>query len=402
MRILVLSALYPPAALGGYERLCRDAVEHFRRNGHEVSVLTSTFGGLHEDTDPNVHRLIPIYWDGGDLVCPPRLRLFRSERENGRVLRRLVRDFAPDVISVWSMGSWSLGLLSVAQASGTPTVYTIIDDWLVYGSWSDCWTVRLAQRPRLVRRIANVLGAPGMPESFDRSSRFCFVSDFTRARALEHAGVDPDQATVVHAGIDTVDFPVLEPGAPKEWQSEVLFVGRLDRDKGADVAIRALAELPEGRLTIVGAGGHPDYRAELHELVAAAGMGDRVVWRQATRNDLAPIYRAADALVFLSMPTEAFGLVPLEAMACGVPVVAAAEGGTKEFLVDGENCLLFDRDDVATLAAALRNLGSDPRLRHRLTVGGRSTAATLTVDRWAHALERIHLDAARLSVPSSR
>jgi glycogen(starch) synthase len=56
MRILVLTNLYPPAALGGYERMCRDVVERFRRRGHTVGVLTSTFGGVGRDVDHDVRR----------------------------------------------------------------------------------------------------------------------------------------------------------------------------------------------------------------------------------------------------------------------------------------------------------------------------------------------------------
>jgi len=394
MKILVLSSLYPPAAVGGYERLCRDAVERFRQDGHEVAVLTSTFGGLREDDDPYVHREVPMYWDGGSLVCPPRLELFRSERANTRILTRLLAEFAPDVISIWAMGAWSLGLLATAEASPVPVVYNVIDDWLVYGRSSDCWTGRLDRRPPLVRRIAAALGAPTGPESFASTSRFCFVSEFTRSRALEHRSIDPGSTSVVPAGIDTRDFPLADGDEQRPWRWHVIFAGRIAPEKGVDVAIRAVADIPEARLTIVGESGPPGYHAELHRLVDAAEMSGRVRWTSVERSELAPLYRSSDALVFPSTGSEAFGLVPLEAMACGTPVVATTGGGSAEYLVDGENCLLFEPGDAAALSAALQRLSAEPELRRHLATGGLRTAARLTVDNWAQSLEEIHRTAA--------
>jgi glycogen(starch) synthase len=396
VRILVLSALYPPAAVGGYERLCRDAVERFRRHGHEVAVLTSTFGGLHQDADPNVHRLVPIYWDGGELVCPPRLELFRAERKNARTFRRILAEFEPDVISVWAMGAWSLGLLTAAEASRVPVLYNVIDGWLVYGRRADCWTARLDNRRQIVRRIAAALDAPGAPRAFAHTSTFCFVSEFTRSDAAQHAGIDLATAstTVVPAGIDTSDFPLADPDEPRPWRWRLVFVGRLAPEKGLDVAIRAHARIPEARLTVVGEGGPDWYHGELRRTVESDGTGDRIAWTQCARSELAPLYRAGDVLVFPSTGSEPFGLVPLEAMACATPVVATTGGGSQEYLIDGENCLQLEPGDVDGLVAALQRLSQDAELRRRLVTGGLRTAATLTVDRWADTLEALHLAAA--------
>lgn len=395
MKILVLSALYPPAAIGGYERLCRDAVERFRSHGHGVTVLTSTFGDIHEGVDPNVHRLVPIYWNGGDLVCPSRLHLFRTERENARTFRRLLAEFAPDVISVWAMGAWSLGLLASAEASGLPVVYSVIDDWLVYGRRADCWTARLDNRPPFVRRIAAALGAPGCPDAFASTSTFCFVSEFTRTRAVELAGIDPQSSTVVHAGIDTADFPPAEPDFSRPWEWRILFVGRIAPEKGVEMAIGALERIPEASLTVVGESGPGWYHARLQELAESSKTQDRIAWTSCERSELAPLYRAGDVLVFPSTGSEAFGLVPLEAMACATPVIATQGGGSQEYLVDGENCLLFEPGDVTGLVSALQRLSGNADLRRRLVAGGLRTASELTVDRWAENLEALHLATAR-------
>jgi glycosyltransferase involved in cell wall biosynthesis len=108
-------------------------------------------------------------------------------------------------------------------------------------------------------------------------------------------------------------------------------------------------------------------------------------------------YRAADVLVFPSVWDEPFGLVPIEAMACGVPVVASGTGGSSEFLADGTNCVLFTRGDHDSLAAALMRLAESTDLRERVVAGGFDTAERLTADRYAGQLFELHLRAEQRS-----
>jgi glycosyltransferase involved in cell wall biosynthesis len=110
------------------------------------------------------------------------------------------------------------------------------------------------------------------------------------------------------------------------------------------------------------------------------------------RSELRRFYAAADAFIFPST-TEPFGLVPIEAMACGTPVVASGVGGSAEFLSDGVNCLLFTPGDGPGLASTLLRLSADPSLRSGLVEGGAKTAEEYTVDRLADRLEEAHLSA---------
>jgi glycosyltransferase involved in cell wall biosynthesis len=103
---------------------------------------------------------------------------------------------------------------------------------------------------------------------------------------------------------------------------------------------------------------------------------NRVSFERHPRTELPEIYAAADALLFPVRWEEPFGLVPLEAMACGTPVVATGRGGSGEYLRDSENCVLFDADSGARgLAQAVARLAEDPPLRERLAAAGRELAA---------------------------
>jgi glycosyltransferase involved in cell wall biosynthesis len=174
----------------------------------------------------------------------------------------------------------------------------------------------------------------------------------------------------------------------------LLFVGRLDPRKGVETVVRALADLPEPHsLEIVGPG-EARYVAEVHALVASLGLRDRVTFADVAREDIRARYLAADAVVFPSEWEEPFGLVPLEAMACGRPVIATGTGGSGEYLVHEGNCLLFAPGDHRDLARAVERLGGQPDLRRRLVDAGLRTADGFDTDRLADVLEAWHVAAA--------
>ncbi len=108
---------------------------------------------------------------------------------------------------------------------------------------------------------------------------------------------------------------------------------------------------------------------------------------QLGRGEIVAAYGRADAVVFPVRWEEPWGLVPLEAMGRGCPVVATGRGGSAEYLRDEHNCLLFDADDAEALAAALSRLASDDALRARLRRGGLETAPRYTDEVFNGAVE---------------
>jgi len=129
-------------------------------------------------------------------------------------------------------------------------------------------------------------------------------------------------------------------------------------------------------------------------LVTELELAERVSFGELERDQLVSAYEAADVLVFPSEWEEPFGLVPIEAMACGTPVLATGTGGSAEVLRDGENCLLFTAGDPTSLAAGVRSLAGDAATRRRIARGGLRTADDLTVDRLAEVFESWHRAAA--------
>jgi len=310
------------------------------------------------------------------------------ERANLAVLARSLERHRPDVVSVWAMGAMSFSVLDALSRARMPTVTVICDEWPVYGPRMDGWLRRFLGHRALGAVIGRLTGLPTTSPSLDELGPACFVSEALRSSVRRQTRWSFPESTVVYSGIDPELFTA--PGASGGWRWRLLVAGRIDDRKGIDVAIRSLAACPgEATLSVVGQG-DDRYLEELRRLAAGLGVDGRVSFHSAGRAELADLYRAADAVVFPPTWEEPFGLVPLEAMACGTPVVASATGGSAEFLADGANCLTFAAGDGDALASCLMRLATDGPLRQRLIQGGVTTAAALGVDRLAEVLEQWH------------
>ncbi len=373
-RILTLTNWFPPHSRGGYEAVCRDVMHGLHDRGHEIEVLCSD-ELLPEIRDEAahpfaVHRDLQMYWRDGAPWTPSLRQQVAMERGNQQRLRARLESMRPDVVSVWHMGALSLNLLTTLVDSGIPLVYAVHDDWLTYGlqldPWGGLWSSTPVRRAvgRLVERVT---GTPAVVADIGPSGCFCFVSAVTKERSEAASPWRFPQATVVHAGIDLRLYPAADEGPVRPWRWKMLFMGRLDPRKGTDTLLRALALLPAAAtLSMVGPG-EPSERARLEDLARQFGVADRVSFKWVSRKDTRAVYLDHDCLVFPSEWAEPFGLVPLEAMACGVPVVATGEGGSSEFLVDDVNCTLFPASDPTALAATVQHLAQheDQRLRLR-------------------------------------
>ena len=400
MRVLTVGNMYPPHHYGGYELVWRSAVDHLRAGGHEVEVLTTDVDtGATEPDPPHVHRELRWHLEGTEFRRLGVRGTLALNRGNHRTLDRHLTRLRPDVVSWWSMGGLTLSLIEAVRRRDIPAVAFVHDEWLGYGRVVDPWLRALTgpRRGRLAPLAERVTGIPARVD-FAGAAEYVFVSEWIRdhARRLGH---DLPRTSVAHSGIDPA---YLDPAPPQPWRWRLLYVGRLDPRKGVDTAVEALRHLPgEARLTIVG-GWDDDERGRLETLARDAGTGDRVVFAgQREGAALVAAYEECDAVVFPVRWNEPWGLVPLEAMAKGRPVVASGRGGSAEYLRDGENCLLFDADDPAALAAALRRLADDPELRERLRQGGFPTAARHTAAGLNEAVEAAVLRAAGIHRASS-
>ncbi|MGW0246479.1 glycosyltransferase [Nocardia goodfellowii] len=192
---------------------------------------------------------------------------------------------------------------------------------------------------------------------------------------LSRMGVPRFRISVVPGGVDLGTFTPDGGAATRRQPHRVLAVGRLVRRKGFDLAVRTLAELPDTELVIAGGaiGDDLDDDAEtrrLRRLAVDYGVAERFRMLGPVSHSAMPrLYRSADVTLCTSW-YEPFGLVPLEAMACGTPVVATAVGGMLDTVVDGVTGRLVAPPEPATLARAVRALLDDPIQRRSWGAAG--------------------------------
>lgn len=213
-------------------------------------------------------------------------------------------------------------------------------------------------------------------------------------------GADPDRIETVAPGVDHAFFsPGHRPQARRALGigldgPMLLFVGRIQPLKGLAVAVQALAELhgsghPDPFLVVVGGPSGPDGHAEVQRvagLARALGVGDRLLWVAPQPHELlSTYYRAADVCLVPSR-SESFGLVALEAAACGTPVVAAAVGGLRTLVDHGRTGFLVEGRDPVAFAAYAGKLLDDPLLALELSIAAADRARGYT---WSVAAARL-------------
>jgi D-inositol-3-phosphate glycosyltransferase len=282
----------------------------------------------------------------------------------------------------------------------------------------DRWSVPLIHTAHTLAKVKNAaLAAGDRPEPRARvigeeqvvaeADRLIANTEEEAAQLVGHYGADPARTLVVPPGVDLQRFTPGDRAAARRAVGVpddallLLFVGRIQPLKAPDVllgaAARMLADDPSLRarlrVHVVGApsGSGLEAPRKLEELAAALGIADVVRFLPPQpRERLADHYRAADVAVVPSH-NESFGLVALEAQACGTPVVAARVGGLRTAVSDGVSGVLVEGHDPADYAAAIRSVLSR---RELLAAGARRHAARFSWDRTADSLVAAYSSAA--------
>jgi glycosyltransferase involved in cell wall biosynthesis len=386
VRILVITNLYPPHVLGGYEILCSQVVERLREHGHDVLVVTSDHGtGVHDAPAEGVSRSLRLYAPFTRRAGLERHRRLATDTWNARVTARAVRDFRPDRVFVWSQLRLTLGAARAAERSGVPVCYALNDEHLAgyvpvpSGPSPRSIVGSVVDRSLLRRLTASTL-----------ELRHVTCISHRLRHNLVARGVPVSHARVIYQGIPLARFPRKAGAERRPGPFRVLYTGQLHADKGVHTLVEAVGRIAARRgqdalsLTVVGAGAR-DYTAALER--AAATMPITFLGFQ-DHERLPAVYRDHDAFVFPSIWQEPFGLTFLEAMASGTPVVSTTGGGHGECLIDGDNALTFEAGNADALACCLERLMASPWLGHRLADAGRQLVEShLNLDCYASGLE---------------
>ncbi len=282
------------------------------------------------------------------------------------------------------------------------------------------WSTPLVQMFHTLARLKNAAGRPDDREPAARvaeearivalADRLVAATVVERAHLVTHHGADPARVAVVPCGVDTDLFTPGDRAAARaalglDDRPVALYVGRLTPIKGLETLLDAMARLRRGgsRARLLVVGGDLDepvdgHVAALRARVAGLGLDDRVRFVGPQPQDaLRAWYVAADVVVLPSY-YESFGMVALEAMACGRPVIASRVGGLQTTVLDDVTGLLVPDHDGVALAAAIERVLDDGSLRWRL---GREGVQWAARHRWPCVAEAICREYAALTADAA-
>lgn len=374
MRIAMVSEhANPLAAVGGVDAGGQNVhvaalATQLGHHGDEVVVHTRWEDGTVPRSVPMAPGVTVDHVPAGPPVPVPKDDLVPHLGTLADELARAWRRRRPDVVHAhfW-MSGWAA--LVAAQPLDIPVVQTFHALGSVKRRWQGAADTSPAVRVRVERAIC---------ERAERIVATCSDEVFELARM----GADPHRAAVVPCGVDVSLFRPEGPAAPRGSARRLLVIGRLVERKGIADVVAALPQLPGTELVV--AGGPPaaalqsDAEARrLQSLARRLGVEDRLqlVGRQG-RAEVAALLRSADVVVAVPW-YEPFGIVPLEAMACGVPVVAANVGGLTDSVVAGVTGTLVPPRRPDAVAGAVGELLADDRRRQALGAAGVRRARSL-------------------------
>jgi glycogen synthase len=359
LRILMISHAYPPT-FGGTESHVWDICHHLSDRRHDVLVVAGGQDGptpgavpVHRHGELSVQALLEVRADRPPNAPPDPRRL----AEIRSILAEEFAGFRPDLVHVHNAHHYGPELARACLDLATVPVINGVHD-----------------------RVGEYL----YPEVLDWPwAMVIFVSDYLR-RALPTRR----PAVVRRLGIELNTFQPEGPRDPRVERLErpvIFHPARLLRWKGVECGVRAFVRLHGqlgGSLVLCASEDIVDdprgvaaFRRELIAIADECGVGPALHFMSFDRQRIADAYRASDVIWYPTIDDEPLGLVPLEAMACGIPLVVSRSGGMQETVADGETGLVVPRDDPAALAAAAQKILSDDALRSSLVHTGLARAA---------------------------
>ncbi|HXB63806.1 MAG TPA: glycosyltransferase family 4 protein [Solirubrobacteraceae bacterium] len=398
MKILVISNLFPPEFLGGYELGCAQMTAALRKCGHHVRVATSASHSGPEDAANDVRRVLelsPIYNVARVAATEPALRRYFDllaatvNPMNLHMLGDMIADFDPDVIYLWNLlGLGGLGILELLRRARIPWVWHIMD---------------------MVPRQLCLAGGSRFAHSVCASGIF---SSGTYLGCSSRALIENEQDGI-SLGDDTHLIPNWVATSDRMRSSAyragshlriVFAAGLLGPPKGADILIRVAARL--GEL------GYANFHIDLfgrevdgyaRTLVHEFGVEDKVnLMGISNQEDLLVRYREYDLFAFPTWQREPFGFAPLEAAAIGCVPLFTDDCGVSEWLVDNVHCLKAERTVEAFARRIVEVLDGSVDL---VEIGARAQAVIhrdFHIDAIAPVVEQHLLARARAAPPRRR
>jgi glycosyltransferase involved in cell wall biosynthesis len=405
MKILIVSSLYPPHYVGGYELRCSQIASFLHREGHDVRVLTSSFRILGEDVGSGevvdgvrVERSLHHH----ELAPPlPRSTLLRGARRQLQDVRRFLQvldEFAPDLVNWWSLGGLTKALLPIPAARGIPDVHCVDDVWMIrelgssgerespawFRFWRGSWGI-----PRAGRFLRSALAhweaklrREGVPTRWVplRPRHVCFISEFRRLE-YRKAGFAFPSSEVIYGGVSPRRFHVEREPLRPDTTLRLLYVGYMEENRGLHTIVEALGLLPpdlRGRVELsIAHTGPPKfgrYVEEIRRSIDRLELSERVSFLGKLPHEEMPrVYREHHVVISASTLPEGLPMSMLEGLCAGCAVLTTGSGGAAE-IADLAELPVFPSEHPLALSRLLARLVKDPALVFRIGHRGQEVA----------------------------
>jgi len=431
LKILVVSARYPPHHFGGYGLRIQNITDALAHRGHSILVLSSkkekTAQSPHMDNaypvlrrlqlsrvDSVIDQMTTRRWSYPLGMLLVFIRTLWLDWLDVIFFDRQIKRFRPDVIYLGHITNLTRAILPYLVASGIPIIYDeggsgLIDSWTEKGIWHNL-TDDFSSTNSVVRFVKFLVISAVCSISRDRiKSRWAwpekmqiiFNSELNYQNALV-AGVPVAGASVIHSGVD-INLFAFRPRERMASPLQVIVPGRIEPRKGQLDAVRCLDSLiragVDARLTLVGEKWDGAYFREIEAEIVSLKMEDKVgVLPMVEHERLAELYRQAVICFFASHYRTGFSRVPLEAMSSGCLVFTYGNEGSDEIIRDGQNGFLFPPGDYPGMVDTVSRLISKPdRLQDVVISARREIEKNHSMNHYMDAIEEFIMNTVELN-----
>jgi len=370
----VLSDLYPPYHKGGHELCCKAVADGLSQKGHEVYVLTSTYRTNRQSIDNNIYRLLYFLLERGAKGIGRRcvqIKIALLGRLNYLITKKTIKYVKPDIVYAGQVSEISIYPMKAIQSCNIPIVHHL----------GNCFFLELVEMcikekdplKRFYRKLIH-----GFKNIDDFDFNYILVVSKALKRMYVEAGFSDDNISLIPPRGIPSELIKKEYNKNIKFPSKrikLLYVGRLSEEKGVDTGIEAVGNLTKKcgmkkvTLHIIG-DGDKEYTKELHALIRNLDLKNHIKFIGKLQHD--KVLQEYSNYNILLVPSiwDAFGVIVIESMSQGVPVIASKVGGIPELIKNEETGLLVTQGNPEEMAEAIKKLVHNPSLYEKISSNG--------------------------------
>jgi glycosyltransferase involved in cell wall biosynthesis len=386
MKILVVSAHYPPYHSGGYELRIKDIMDGLIEKGHDIRILTTISTNRNLKTKNNSrYKILRKLHNRKNAKFFPKEVLF--DLLDTKCLDDQINFFTPDVIYLGHIYNLSKALLPFLAEQNIPLILdeggaSLEGAWTEHGRWfrftgdyGQCnFLIRLV-KPIVMKNVQRV--SQGRISSTWQwpENMHVIINSKENIEKIRQIGVPLRNTAVLNSGIDLEVF-TYHPRKSLEQPVMILSPGRLEQRKGGMDALNLLARLKEtgidARLSLIGAKASEKFHQDIEQRIIALGLLDDVaILDMVSHEELVGLYHAADICFFTSYQKMGFSRTPLEAMACGCVVISYGNEGSNEVIENRLTGLLAEEGNIPQVVEFIQLLLENQELYRNIACNAR-------------------------------